>query len=99
MLRVPSHSSRKSDEPSKAHQRPDDVGLRAILLSDGILALGHRRLADYRSVPGGAPTDEGPDNDNWITFNGEIYNFQDLRRSSRDVGVCVPDTDRHGGYS
>jgi asparagine synthase (glutamine-hydrolysing) len=50
------------------------------------LALGHRRLAVIDLSPGG----HGPmcylDNDLWITFNGEIYNYLELREELKGKG-------------
>ena len=57
------------------HRGPDGAGL----WSDGLCSLGHRRLAIIDlSVKGKQPLC----NENetvWIVFNGEIYNFQELR--------------------
>jgi asparagine synthase (glutamine-hydrolysing) len=50
------------------------------------LAFGHRRLAVIDLSPGG----HGPmcylDNDLWITFNGEIYNYLELRKELKGKG-------------
>ncbi len=57
------------------HRGPDDADA---YVDDGV-ALGFQRLAIIDLVSGKQPLD----NENgrfWIVFNGEIYNFQDLRR-------------------
>jgi asparagine synthase (glutamine-hydrolysing) len=58
-----------------SHRGPDGSGI----WSDGLCSLGHRRLAIIDlSVKGKQPLC----NENetvWIVFNGEIYNFQELR--------------------
>src|SRR5439155_209681 len=56
------------------HRGPDDQG---ILLRDGV-GLGVRRLAIIDPVGGHQPIhNEGKTT--WIVFNGEIYNFPELR--------------------
>ena len=57
-----------------AHRGPDGAGIH---LEPGI-ALGHRRLSIIDLATGSQPlTNE--DETVWVTFNGEIYNFQSLR--------------------
>ena len=46
---------------------------------DGAVGLGHRRLAIIDLSPGGRQPKSAAGGRVWITFNGEIYNFQDLR--------------------
>jgi len=43
------------------------------------LALAHRRLSIIDLSPGGHEPLTTPDGDLWLTFNGEIYNYQTLR--------------------
>lgn len=58
-----------------SHRGPDDAGL----WSDGICALGHRRLSIIDLSEAGRQPMSNESSDIWITFNGEIYNFQSLR--------------------
>ncbi|TMG16911.1 MAG: asparagine synthase (glutamine-hydrolyzing) [Chloroflexi bacterium] len=63
------------------HRGPDDQG---ILLRDGV-GLGVRRLAIIDPVGGHQPIhNEGKTT--WIVFNGEIYNFPELRERLQDTG-------------
>lgn len=56
------------------HRGPDEKGL----FIDGNVGLGHRRLSIIDLDTGRQPmTNE--DESLWIVFNGEIYNFQELR--------------------
>jgi asparagine synthase (glutamine-hydrolysing) len=57
------------------HRGPDDEG---IYLGDGV-AIGMRRLSIIDLDNGHQPV-SNEDGSVWIVFNGEIYNYQDLRR-------------------
>jgi asparagine synthase (glutamine-hydrolysing) len=58
------------------HRGPDSEGIHV----DGSLALGHRRLSviDLSESADQPLTNE--DGSLWLVFNGEIYNFRELRR-------------------
>ncbi len=57
-----------------AHRGPDGEGHHV----DSDVALGHRRLAILDRAGGAQPMAYG-DNRYWMTYNGEVYNFQALR--------------------
>jgi asparagine synthase (glutamine-hydrolysing) len=59
-----------------AHRGPDGRGT----WHEGPLALGHRRLAILDPTPAGAQPMRHPTRPFVVTFNGEIYNFRELRR-------------------
>jgi len=65
-----------------AHRGPDGEGVWV----DRHVGLAHRRLAiiDLRPEAGQPMCNE--DGTLWITFNGEIYNFQELRRELEGCG-------------
>ena len=58
-----------------AHRGPDGEGTHV----DGPAALGHKRLAIIDLETGRQPM-SNEDGTIWITFNGEIYNYVELRR-------------------
>lgn len=58
------------------HRGPDDEGI----WTNGRVGLGHRRLSIIDLSPDGHNPMCNEDGTIWIVFNGEIYNFQDLRR-------------------
>lgn len=60
-----------------AHRGPDDRGT-AVLPGDGV-ALGARRLS-ILDIEGGHQPMWDENGDHCLVFNGEIYNFDDLRR-------------------
>ncbi len=57
------------------HRGPDDAGV----FVDGMAGLGHRRLKIIDLSPAGHQPMSNEDGAIWITYNGEIYNFQELR--------------------
>lgn len=58
-----------------AHRGPDGDGY---FVEDGVVALGNRRLA-IRDVPGGAQPMSNEDGSVVVVYNGEIYNYAELR--------------------
>jgi asparagine synthase (glutamine-hydrolysing) len=64
-----------------AHRGPDDEGYYA----DGPVVLGQRRLA-ILDLKGGRQPMASEDGTVWITFNGEIYNFGQLREQLEGLG-------------
>ena len=68
-----------------AHRGPDDQGLWSDL--DAGVALTHRRLSIVDLSPAGHQPMISADNRFIIVFNGEIYNFQDLRSELEERGV------------
>lgn len=64
-----------------AHRGPDDDGF----YSDSSAALGMRRLAII-DVAGGHQPMHNADRTKWIVFNGEIYNYQQIRRELDELG-------------
>jgi asparagine synthase (glutamine-hydrolysing) len=67
-----------------AHRGPDDRGLWSS--PNGTCALGHARLSIVDLSPAGHQPMLDPNNGNAIVFNGEIYNFQSLRKDCEAAG-------------
>lgn len=74
-----------------AHRGPDGSGVE--LFGPGCdrggsipAALGHRRLAILDPTPAGAQPMSWAGGRWWITYNGEIYNFHELRRDLQTRG-------------
>jgi asparagine synthase (glutamine-hydrolysing) len=65
-----------------AHRGPDEAGV----FVDGAVGLGHRRLSIIDLTPTGCQPMVAANRRATIVFNGEIYNFSELRRDleSRD---------------
>jgi len=86
----------------QAHRGPDDAGI----YSEGPVGLAHRRLSIIDLSPAGHQPMANEDGTIWIVFNGEIYNFQDLRpgllarghrfRSRTDTEVILHLYEEHG---
>ena len=64
-----------------AHRGPDDEGVRV----DGQVGLGMRRLSIIDLSNGCQPI-HNEDRTVWVVFNGEIYNFPELRARLEDRG-------------
>ncbi|MBE2205413.1 MAG: asparagine synthase (glutamine-hydrolyzing) [Chthoniobacterales bacterium] len=66
----------------QVHRGPDDSGL----WEGGDVVLGHRRLAIIDLSAAGHQPMEDPASGCVITFNGEIYNFRELRAELETLG-------------
>jgi len=66
------------------HRGPDDGGVWRS--PDGRVALGHRRLSIIDLSPAGHQPMTEQTGRLWISFNGEIYNYQELREELRGLG-------------
>jgi asparagine synthase (glutamine-hydrolysing) len=85
-----------------AHRGPDDAGIHC----DGQIGLAHRRLSIIDLSPAGHQPMANEDESIWIVFNGEIYNFPELRpdlavrghrfRSNTDTEVILHLYEEHG---
>ena len=84
---------------TQAHRGPDGAGHlllgsdarwgdnQAPLVQPGdFLALGHRRLAILDCTSAGAQPMTSNDRKDWITYNGEIYNYLELRKELEEMG-------------
>ncbi len=71
----------------QAHRGPDDSGLWEQRFPDGsYCALGSRRLAILDLSPDGHMPMGNPQGTLWVTYNGEIYNFRELRHELQAKG-------------
>ncbi len=68
---------------SLSHRGPDEEG---VYLRNGV-GLGHRRLSIIDLATGKQPM-ANEDDSVWIVFNGEIYNYQQLRPELIGKGHC-----------
>lgn len=66
------------------HRGPDDGGVVAL----GPALLGQRRLSILDLSPAGHQPLCTPDERYWITFNGELYNYKELRATLEQAGVA-----------
>jgi len=63
------------------HRGPDDQGV----FRDGLVAIGHRRLSIIDLDSGHQPI-HNEDRSIWTVYNGEIYNYVELRQELEDHG-------------
>jgi asparagine synthase (glutamine-hydrolysing) len=75
---------------SLAHRGPDDSG--TVILRDSVpekieVGLGNRRLAILDLSPLGHQPMNDPATGNWIVYNGEVYNFREVRARLEQAGL------------
>src|SRR5579864_666252 len=68
-----------------AHRGPDDAGLK--WFADSSSGLAHRRLSIIDLSPAGHQPMCNETADLWIVFNGEIYNYKEIREDLAANGV------------
>jgi asparagine synthase (glutamine-hydrolysing) len=69
---------------TQQHRGPDDHGIASCTFSGGEVILGNTRLAIIDTSTAGHQPMNDPQTRNWITYNGETYNFKDLRHELGD---------------
>jgi asparagine synthase (glutamine-hydrolysing) len=72
------------------HRGPDDSGMKIIDLGPeaGEVGLAHTRLSIIDLSPLGHQPMQDPETGNWLVYNGEIYNFRELRSELGTKGVA-----------
>ena len=70
------------------HRGPDDEGILLLPTSANgwQVGLGHTRLSILDLSSAGHQPMQDPETGNWIVFNGEIYNFQEVRHDLESRG-------------
>jgi len=71
-----------------AHRGPDDEGSMFDNGEDVSIALGHKRLSIIDLSAAGKQPMSNEDGTIWVTLNGEIYNFRELRHQLESKGHC-----------
>ncbi len=74
---------------AQRHRGPDDQGIAQC----GDVVLGNTRLAIIDTSKAGHQPMNDPVTDNWITYNGETYNFKDLRNEISGPWSSTTDTE------
>lgn len=69
-----------------AHRGPDNEGVYVSETSAGSVGLGHRRLSIIDLSPAGHEPMTDSAGELWLTYNGEIYNFKEVRRELERLG-------------
>lgn len=79
------NSIEKSIEKIK-HRGPDDDGISEFIINNGVLKFAHTRLSIIDLSKDGHQPKSSICNDYSITFNGEIYNYKELREELKSLG-------------
>jgi asparagine synthase (glutamine-hydrolysing) len=79
--RIPDRDELAAMMGQLVHRGPDGAGL----FRDSRAALGHLRLSII-DTEGGAQPLSNEDGTVWVSFNGEIFNYVELREHLRDLG-------------
>ncbi|HYU45207.1 MAG TPA: asparagine synthase (glutamine-hydrolyzing) [Terriglobales bacterium] len=70
-----------------AHRGPDDSGTLILAEQGQEIGFAHTRLSIIDLSPLGHQPMQDPVTGNWIVFNGEIYNFRQLRQELESAGA------------
>jgi asparagine synthase (glutamine-hydrolysing) len=91
---------------AQRHRGPDDSGEELVRVGDGLVGLGHRRLSILDLSPLGHQPMRHAATGSTLCYNGEVYNFRELRReleregeafrSGSDTEVLLAGLVRHG---
>lgn len=98
ILKADHQSSELSDvvrrmNDAQKHRGPDDQGIAKCEFQGGEVVLGNTRLAIIDTSKAGHQPMNDPVNGNWITYNGETYNFKDLRNEISGPWSSSTDTE------
>jgi asparagine synthase (glutamine-hydrolysing) len=69
-----------------SHRGPDDQGVVSLEAGGRWVSLGSTRLAIIDLSPAGHMPMQDPSSGNWIAYNGEVYNFRELREQLESYG-------------
>ena len=84
---IPDYTILREMRESLLHRGPDDSGeyIRPIDEKGPFVFFGHRRLSII-DLSGGHQPLSNEDGTVWVVFNGEIYNFRELRNQLKNLG-------------
>ncbi len=90
VVRSPNAPALEPGVDALAHRGPDDAGVLYRDFETGAgtyrAGFGHRRLAILDLSAAGHQPMQGTTADVWITYNGEVYNFRELRSELQGLG-------------
>lgn len=70
------------------HRGPDDAGIQIIRDGSAFVGFGHRRLSIIDLSPLGHQPMSTADGQLWIVFNGEIFNYREMRNELEETKGC-----------
>lgn len=75
-------------ERVQLHRGPDAQGVHRAEINGWNIYLGHQRLSILDLTPTGNQPMSSEDENLWITYNGEVYNFVEIRGELEKFGRC-----------
>jgi asparagine synthase (glutamine-hydrolysing) len=78
---------------SLQHRGPDGQGIKQLMVCNHVVRLGHTRLSILDLSPAGQQPMQSNNGRWWVTFNGEIYNHLELRKSLQSSFLGHADTE------
>jgi len=78
---------------AQRHRGPDDHGIASCTFPNGEIHLGNTRLAIIDTSTAGHQPMHDPQTGNWITYNGETYNFKHFRHQLNNSFTSNTDTE------
>jgi asparagine synthase (glutamine-hydrolysing) len=85
-LRAFSHKRLSIAFDALHHRGPNDHGLCSFAVTNGTLFFGHTRLSIIDLSPGGHQPMQSANDRYTIVFNGEVYNYRELRQELQVLG-------------
>jgi asparagine synthase (glutamine-hydrolysing) len=70
-----------------AHRGPDDRGLHSVTYGESVVRLGNTRLSILDLSAAGHLPMRDSGTANWIAYNGEVFNFREIRRDLESRGA------------
>ena len=70
-----------------SHRGPDDCGAEHLQSGESDIWLGNTRLAILDLSSAGHQPMTDPESGNWIVYNGEVYNYREIRKELEQRGL------------
>ena len=76
-------------QQAQKHRGPDGDGINVQQVGRWTVGLGHQRLAILDLSTSGQQPMSAPGGRHWLSFNGEVYNYLEIRAELKGLKVLV----------